>query len=137
MRSHKSTLAWTFLLCLGLALTPAAALAQKAKPVSGEKVNLNTATPEQLQTLPGVGPAMAKSIVEHRSKVGKFTKIEEIMDAIKEAGYQAAAVTANLSIAPGKEKYDPMPTVMKWLADDASKNNLQPPQRSKHHHRNE
>src|SRR5262245_31452303 len=80
MRTGKSIIAWTFLLCLGLALMPAAALAQKAKPVSGEKVNLNTATAEQLQTLPGVGPAMAKSIVEHRTKVGKFTKIEEIIN---------------------------------------------------------
>jgi len=80
MITIKATPAWVLLLCLGLVLTPVTVLAQKAKAPSTEKVNLNTATLEQLQTLPGIGPAMAKSIVEHRSKVGKFTKIEEIIN---------------------------------------------------------
>lgn len=80
MRSRRMKLACALLVCLSLALTPAALLAQKAKSASTEKVNLNTATVEQLQTLPGVGPAMAKRIIEHRTKVGKFTKIEEILN---------------------------------------------------------
>jgi competence protein ComEA len=61
-------------------LTPVAVLAQKGKAASTEKVNLNTATLEQLQTLPGIGPAMAKRVIEYRSKVGKFNKIEEIIN---------------------------------------------------------
>ena len=80
MRSRRMKLACALLVCLSLALTPAALLAQRAKSVSTEKVNLNTATVEQLQTLPGIGPAMAKRIIEHRTKVGKFTKIEEILN---------------------------------------------------------
>jgi competence protein ComEA len=80
MRSRKMQLAWIFLVCLGLALTPVSALAQKGKAASAEKVNLNTATVEQLQTLPGVGPAMAKKILEHRSKIGKFTKVDELLN---------------------------------------------------------
>jgi competence protein ComEA len=68
------------MVCLGLVLTPATALAQKEKAPSTEKVNLNTATAEQLQTLPGVGPAMAKNILEYRAKVGKFTKVEELIN---------------------------------------------------------
>jgi competence protein ComEA len=80
MRSRKSKLAWAMLLCLCLAWTPAAMLAQTGKVQSSEKVNLNSATAEQLQTLPGVGPAMAKSILEYRTKVGKFSKIEELMN---------------------------------------------------------
>jgi competence protein ComEA len=43
-------------------------------------VNLNNATEDQLQTLPGVGPAMAKRIVEYRNKNGKFTKVEDILN---------------------------------------------------------
>jgi competence protein ComEA len=73
-------LALALLLCLGLAWTPAALLAQTGKAQTIEKVNLNSATAEQLQTLPGVGPAMAKSILEYRTKVGKFAKIEELMN---------------------------------------------------------
>jgi len=43
-------------------------------------VNLNTATPEQLDALPGVGPAMAAKIVEYRQKNGPFTTIDELDD---------------------------------------------------------
>ncbi len=80
MRARKTTLAWVLLICLGLALAPSAALAQKGKSQYTEKVNLNTASLEQLQTLPGIGPAMAKAIVDYRSKVGKFGKIEELIN---------------------------------------------------------
>jgi competence protein ComEA len=80
MRSKRMNVAYALFLFLGLILTPVSALAQKGKAVSSERVNLNTATVEQLQTLPGIGPAMAKRVIEHRTKVGKFNKIEEIIN---------------------------------------------------------
>ena len=43
-------------------------------------VNLNTASPAQLESLPGVGPAMAQRIVEYREQSGGFKKIEELMN---------------------------------------------------------
>ena len=79
MKYGKKVLAWSLVLCLALSLAPMA-WAQKGKAVSTEKVNLNTASAEQLQTLPGVGPAMAKRVLDYRAKVGKFTKIEEILN---------------------------------------------------------
>jgi len=79
MKSSRMAFAWSLVLCLALSLAPLA-LAQKGKALSTEKVNLNTATVEQLQTLPGIGPAMAKRVLEYRTKVGKFTKIEEILN---------------------------------------------------------
>jgi len=42
-------------------------------------LNLNTATVEQLQRLPGVGPALAKRIVDFRVKKGGFKRIEELL----------------------------------------------------------
>jgi competence protein ComEA len=41
--------------------------------------NLNTVTVSQLETLPGVGPTLAKRIVEFREKKGKFKRIEELL----------------------------------------------------------
>lgn len=41
-------------------------------------VNLNTATDIELQSLPGVGPSKAKSIIEYREKNGGFKSIDEI-----------------------------------------------------------
>ena len=43
------------------------------------KVNLNTATAAQLDELPGIGPALAARIVEHRQKNGAFKSVEDLM----------------------------------------------------------
>ena len=43
-------------------------------------VNLNTATAEQLDSLPGVGPKVAARIIEYRQKNGPFKKIEDLMN---------------------------------------------------------
>ena len=47
--------------------------------VSG-KVNINTATAEELDTLPGIGPAYAERIIRHRQEQGPFKSIEQIME---------------------------------------------------------
>lgn len=43
-------------------------------------VNLNTADAAALDGLPGVGPATAAAILEHREKVGAFTSVEQLLD---------------------------------------------------------
>ena len=42
-------------------------------------VNVNTATPEELELLPGVGPARARSIVEHRKARGLFKTPDDLV----------------------------------------------------------
>ncbi len=47
---------------------------------AGGPVNLNTADATALDGLPGVGPATAAAILEHRGKVGAFTSVEQLLD---------------------------------------------------------
>jgi competence protein ComEA len=44
------------------------------------RININTATPEELETLPGIGPAIAQKIVDFRQANGPFTQIESILE---------------------------------------------------------
>ncbi|XP_029445349.1 endonuclease/exonuclease/phosphatase family domain-containing protein 1 [Rhinatrema bivittatum] len=46
--------------------------------VSPERLNINTATEEELMTLPGVSRAVAQSIVEYRDYIGGFKKVEDL-----------------------------------------------------------
>lgn len=55
-----------------------------------DKVNINTASLEELQSLKGVGPATAKNIILYREEYGAFSDIEEIMN-VKRIGEKTFA----------------------------------------------
>jgi competence protein ComEA len=57
--------------------------AESAQP-SGV-VNINTASPEELQLLPRVGPSLARRIIEFREANGPFQRVDEIL-AVKGIG---------------------------------------------------
>ncbi|MCD8076005.1 MAG: ComEA family DNA-binding protein [Lachnospiraceae bacterium] len=52
----------------------------EAADTSDGKVNLNTATAQELMTLPGIGEAKAAAILAYRSEHGAFASIEEIQN---------------------------------------------------------
>ena len=62
---------------------------ESVKKSDTEKININTATKEQLMTLPGIGENKANAIIEYRQTQGMFKTIDEIMriDGIKEGVY--------------------------------------------------
>ncbi len=51
-----------------------------SESTKNSKVNINTATQAQLETLPGIGPSTATKILTYRKEKGKFTKVEDIKE---------------------------------------------------------
>jgi competence protein ComEA len=52
-----------------------------SSPVStSEKININTANANMLQTLPGIGPVLSERIIEYRNQDGLFGVIDDIKD---------------------------------------------------------
>ena len=47
---------------------------------SDGKIDLNSATLEQLQLLPGIGETIAKRILAYRDQIGSFTSISDLLD---------------------------------------------------------
>jgi competence protein ComEA len=54
--------------------------APKTTAAAQVPVNLNTATADQLATIPGIGTKTAERIIAYRQKNGGFKKIEELMN---------------------------------------------------------
>ncbi len=51
-----------------------------AAAFSADKININTATVEQLQALKGIGEKTAMAIIEYRDSVGTFSDVEELTE---------------------------------------------------------
>ena len=91
MKTERSAsaraLGWLIAAAIG-----ASALSAWAGPDSGMSgvVNVNTATLEELQLLPGIGEARAKALIEARKRRGGFQKVEDLLEVkgIGEAGLE-------------------------------------------------
>ncbi|HVF74624.1 MAG TPA: helix-hairpin-helix domain-containing protein [Acidimicrobiales bacterium] len=59
---------------------PTAAPGAGGRPSVPARVNLNTATVEQLEALPGVGPSTARAIVDYRTRHGPFRSVRELLE---------------------------------------------------------
>ncbi len=50
-----------------------------AESTGGTRININTASAEALETLPGIGPTLAQRIVAYRQANGPFAAVQDIM----------------------------------------------------------
>jgi competence protein ComEA len=85
-----------------LGLSAGSALAA-AKPAPAGKINLNTATAEQLTAVPGIGVKLAARIVEHRQKNGTFKSVQELMN-VKGVGEKSLVKLEPFLITSGDGK---------------------------------
>lgn len=70
------------------------------RPVSGtpvRQIRINTASEQELQQLPGVGPALAREIVAYRERYGRFRSLSDL-DNVKGVGPARLAQWAPLLI---------------------------------------
>lgn len=67
--------------------------ASSEEPESGGKINLNSADATELDKLPGVGPSIAKRIIEYRTANGPFSSTEQLKEVpgIGDATYEKLA----------------------------------------------
>ncbi|PYU09868.1 MAG: topoisomerase [Acidobacteria bacterium] len=93
-------------LCVGLPLS----LAKKKPPV--KPVNINTATSEELQQVPGIGPATAQKILQMRKSYGPFKSVDDLL-AIRGLGQKRLdKMRKYLTVGPPAPKKTPA----KWAA---------------------
>ena len=60
--------------------SPGVSQGGEAQPASSGKVNLNSASESELETLPGIGPSTAEKIISYRVANGSFSSIDELQD---------------------------------------------------------
>jgi competence protein ComEA len=60
-------------LCLALFLSTGMAFA-------ADKINVNTATQEELQTLNGIGASTAAAIIDYRDQIGEFKSLNSLLE---------------------------------------------------------
>ena len=87
MKTWRSASALALAWLIAAAISVSALSSFAAESISGV-VNLNTATVEELQLLPGIGESRARAVIEARKRRGGFQKVEDLLEVkgIGEAG---------------------------------------------------
>jgi competence protein ComEA len=98
-QTHRVVTLAVALILAVLTSAGAVAAAEKAATAAPAKLNINTASAEQLTELPGIGPRLAGRIVEYRQKQGPFKSTQELLNVkgVGERNFQK--IQGQLSVA--------------------------------------
>ena len=66
--------------------------------VSGERININTATEKDLTALPGIGPSLAAAIVSYREENGPFLSTDALLNVPGIGDGRFAAVSDYITV---------------------------------------
>lgn len=102
-----------FMLCGGMAFG-------QVKEAGQGKLNINTATLEEFQLLPGIGESMAKTIIAYRTSHGPFKSVND-MEKVKGIGKKKLAKLRTYLKTDGNSDFEP---VKQKAADRQKKNTV-------------
>ncbi|MDQ6954878.1 MAG: helix-hairpin-helix domain-containing protein [Mariprofundaceae bacterium] len=73
---------------------------------AGDKIDLNTATAEQLQQLKGIGVKTAAAIIAHREAHGGFKSVDDLVDVKGIGKKKLAKIEDDLTVSDSDEEKD-------------------------------
>lgn len=74
--------------------------ARSKKHPPAKPINLNTATLNQLEELPGVGPVTAKAILDFRAKSGPFRRVDDLLSVHRISEKRLAKIRPYVTVGP-------------------------------------
>ena len=92
-------------------------------------INLNTASKDELVTLPGIGPAKAQAILDYRSKNGAFKSIEELKDVKGIGAKRYEKIKGDLTVSAQPAGASAKPVAKAADASPSKASETSPPQR--------
>lgn len=78
---------------------PAGSADLPAQPTSGGKLDLNAATAQQLESLPGIGPVLAGRIVDFRTDHGRFERVRDLLSVPGIGDAKFADLSSQVTVA--------------------------------------
>lgn len=83
---------WIISLLLAFSLSSFAAFA-------ADKININSASADELQLLDGVGPSTANAIVEYREQNGAFASVDDLVNVKGIGEKKVASMAENVTVS--------------------------------------